>query len=47
MQRVKNIFKNDGIVVIKVGTNLLAEKTKGINTERLRALAKSIMFLRT
>lgn len=47
MQRVKNIFKNDGIVVIKIGTNLLAEKTKGINTERLRALAKSIVFLRT
>lgn len=46
MHRLKNVFTTNATVVVKVGTNLLADKTKGINAERLHALAKSISALR-
>jgi len=42
MHHVKEIFSSANRVVIKVGTNLLAHRVKGINRDRITAIAKSV-----
>jgi glutamate 5-kinase len=46
MQHLKNILQQRSTIVIKIGTNLLADKTQGINAERIGAIAKSVAALR-
>ncbi len=45
MHRYKSILNSGNKIVIKIGTNLLAEKEKGINIERMNEIAKSISSL--
>jgi len=45
MHRAKNILKEKNRVVIKIGTNLLADKAMGINLERIGTIAQSISHL--
>ncbi len=47
MHRLKKIFETRNRVVIKVGTNLLADKIKGVNQQRIDLIAKSVSFLRS
>jgi glutamate 5-kinase len=47
MHRLKNIFNGQNKIVIKVGTNLLADKVKGINLERIDDIARSIARLQS
>ena len=47
MHRLKNILQERNTVVIKIGTNLLAEKEKGINTDQIDIIAKSVSHLRS
>lgn len=47
MQRLEHILQRCNTIVIKIGTNLLAEKANGINSERIDAIAKSVSFLRS
>ncbi len=47
MHRMKEIFLAGNRIVIKIGTNLLADRTKGINSERIDAIAKSVSFLQS
>ena len=47
MQRLKNILQQRNTIVIKIGTNLLADKVNGIQMERLAAIAKSVAHMRT
>ncbi|MCX7983737.1 MAG: glutamate 5-kinase [Bacteroidetes bacterium] len=47
MQNLKNALNQPITIVIKVGTNLLADKECGIQVERVQALAKSICALRS
>ena len=54
MQRLKNIlFRGDlfgqqrNTVVIKIGTNLLADKDHGIDSNRITWIAKSVSYLRS
>jgi glutamate 5-kinase len=46
MQQLKNIILTKNTVVIKIGTNLLADKTKGIDAARIESIAKSVCSLR-
>jgi glutamate 5-kinase len=46
MQRLKKILQQQITIVVKIGTNLLADKMQGINTERIGAIAKSVAALR-
>ncbi len=46
MQQLKNIVLKKNTVVIKIGTNLLADKTKGIDAARIESIAKSVCSLR-
>lgn len=46
MQQLKNIVLKRNTVVIKIGTNLLADKTRGIDTERIESIAKSVSSLK-
>ena len=46
MQRLKNILQQRNTIVIKIGTNLLADKITGIHRERLAAIAQSVTHLR-
>ncbi len=45
MHRYKTILHTRNKIVIKIGTNLLAEKEKGINLERMDEIAKSVSTL--
>jgi glutamate 5-kinase len=45
MHRYKAILRTGNKVVIKIGTNLLADKEKGINLERMDEIARNIAFL--
>lgn len=47
MQRLKSILQKKDTVVIKIGTNLLADKARGIDKERLDAVARSVASLRS
>ncbi|HVN47392.1 MAG TPA: glutamate 5-kinase [Bacteroidota bacterium] len=46
MQRIKSLLQQHNTIVIKIGTNLLADKTQGINAERIGVIAKSVSSLR-
>jgi len=39
---MKEIFLSGNKIVVKIGTNLLADKAKGINRDRIDAIAKSV-----
>jgi glutamate 5-kinase len=45
MHRYKTILRAGNKVVIKIGTNLLADKEKGINFERMNEIAKNVASL--
>jgi glutamate 5-kinase len=47
MQRLKNIIGTRNRVVIKIGTNLLADKIKGVNPAKIDEIATSVSFLRS
>jgi glutamate 5-kinase len=47
MYRAKDILKSCKKVVIKIGTNLLADKEKGINPERIKSIAQNVSRLKT
>ncbi len=46
MQQLKNIILERNTVVIKIGTNLLADKSKGIDSARIDAIARSVSSLK-
>jgi glutamate 5-kinase len=46
MQHLKKILQQHNTIVVKIGTNLLADKTQGINAERIGTIAKSVAALR-
>jgi len=45
MHRLKNILGTKNRVVVKIGTNLLADKERGINFGRIEELAKDIAYI--
>jgi glutamate 5-kinase len=45
MHRYKTILRTGNKIVVKIGTNLLADKEKGINLERMNEIAKNIASL--
>jgi len=45
MQHLTSIPQEKNTVVIKIGTNLLADKEHGINSEKIGAIAKSVSYL--
>ncbi len=45
MHQLKNLVLKRNTIVIKIGTNLLADKTHGIDTGRINAIAKSVSSL--
>ncbi len=45
MHRYKTILRSGNKIVIKIGTNLLADKEKGINLERMNEIAKNVASL--
>ena len=47
MHRAKEIFLSGNRIVIKIGTNLLADRAKGINRDRIETIAKSVSFLQS
>ncbi len=47
MLTVKNILEKKGAIIIKVGTNLLADKIHGINKERISEITRGVIFLRS
>jgi glutamate 5-kinase len=47
MHRLRNILEERNTVVIKIGTNLLAEKERGINSDQIGTIAKSVSHLRS
>jgi glutamate 5-kinase len=47
MQRIQRIIHTNTTVVIKIGTNLLADKTAGIDLRRIGAIAKNVAQLRS
>ena len=46
MHRLKSILRAHNKIVIKIGTNLLADKVKGINLERINEIARSVARLK-
>jgi glutamate 5-kinase len=46
MHRYKTILHTRNKIVIKIGTNLLADKEKGINLERMNEIAKNVTYLK-
>lgn len=47
MHRLKTIIHTVHKVVIKIGTNLLADKLTGINSDRINDIATSVSYLRS
>ena len=45
MHRLKSILRSHNKIVIKIGTNLLADKDKGINLDRINEIANSVARL--
>lgn len=45
MHRFKNILHTRNKIVIKIGTNLLADKVKGINLDRIDEIAREVSHL--
>jgi glutamate 5-kinase len=45
MHRLKSILRARNTIVIKIGTNLLADKVKGINLDRIHEIARSVARL--
>jgi glutamate 5-kinase len=45
MHRLKSILRARNKIVIKIGTNLLADKVKGINLDRINEIARSVARL--
>ena len=45
MHRYKTILRAGNKIVIKIGTNLLADKEEGINLERMNEIAKNVASL--
>jgi glutamate 5-kinase len=45
MHRLKSILRSHNKVVIKIGTNLLADRVKGINLDRIHEIARSVARL--
>jgi glutamate 5-kinase len=46
MHRLKNILNTRNKIVIKIGTNLLADKEQGISLERIDQIARSVQSVR-
>ena len=46
MHRLDGILRKGSTVVVKVGTNLLTDKQKGIRRERITQLARDVAFVR-
>ena len=44
---MKEIFLSGNRIVIKIGTNLLADRAKGINVDRIDAIGKSVSALQS
>ncbi|RPI06162.1 MAG: glutamate 5-kinase [Ignavibacteriae bacterium] len=42
MHRFKSILRSQNKIVVKIGTNLLADKVKGINLDRINEIARSV-----
>jgi glutamate 5-kinase len=47
MHRLKNVLQERNTIVIKIGTNLLAQKELGIDVGRVDTIAKSVSYLRS
>ncbi len=47
MQRLKHIIGTRNRIVIKIGTNLLADRVKGVNPEKIDEIAGSVSFLKS
>lgn len=47
MHRLKTILRSRNRVVIKIGTNLLADKSSGVNLQRIENIADSVSRLRS
>lgn len=47
MQRLQRILQTRTTVVVKIGTNLLADKTSGIDLRRIDAIAHNVAYLRS
>ncbi len=45
MHRLQNILGGRGRIVVKIGTNLLTDKSHGINLGRISAIAKDVSYL--
>lgn len=45
MQRIHHILETRHTVVVKIGTNILADKTNGINTRQIEAIAHNVAML--
>ncbi len=47
MRHLKNILHKQNTIVVKIGTNLLADKANGINLDRIATIATSVARLRS
>ena len=47
MQRLKHIIGTRNRIVIKIGTNLLADRIKGVNPDKIDEIAASVSFLKS
>jgi glutamate 5-kinase len=47
MHRINEIFLTGNRIVIKIGTNLLADRAKGINIDRIDSIGKSVSALQS
>jgi glutamate 5-kinase len=47
MQRLKTILHTGNRIVVKIGTNLLADKIKGINPDRIYDIARNVSHLQS
>jgi glutamate 5-kinase len=45
MHRIQRLLQVQNTIVVKIGTNLLADKTKGINLHRIEAIARNVALL--
>jgi glutamate 5-kinase len=45
MQRIHHLLQTQNTIVVKIGTNLLADKTKGINRQQIDAIARNVAIL--
>ena len=45
MHHLKSILRERNTIVIKIGTNLLADKVQGVNLDRINEIAESVARL--